>query len=211
MNDPDLISIGSFAERAGLTASALRYYDDAGVLRPDHVDPLTGYRMYSTCQLAQATQLRQLREIGMALPVVRELFESDAAGASRLIDEQLEKVTNDAFKARDIAAALKDKLNDSPRFVLCELAGPVFAGAVDQILASALDDTADPALNGVHIETEADAISLTATDRYRLATRTLVPLRLPTSPWAGTVAADELRSAVQLIRRSPKVTLEQAT
>ncbi|HJF76314.1 MAG TPA: MerR family DNA-binding transcriptional regulator, partial [Brevibacterium linens] len=38
MTDSDLMPIGAFARIVGLTASALRFYDDAGVLRPDHVD-----------------------------------------------------------------------------------------------------------------------------------------------------------------------------
>ncbi|UVT27223.1 MerR family DNA-binding transcriptional regulator [Rhodococcus pyridinivorans] len=38
------MSIGVFAELVGLTASALRFYDDAGLLRPEQVDPSTGYR-----------------------------------------------------------------------------------------------------------------------------------------------------------------------
>ncbi|WP_168706496.1 MerR family DNA-binding transcriptional regulator, partial [Gordonia paraffinivorans] len=42
MADPELMSIGAFAKVAGLTASALRFYDDAGLLRPEQVDPLTG-------------------------------------------------------------------------------------------------------------------------------------------------------------------------
>ena len=54
MADPELMSIGAFAKAAGLTASALRFYDDAGLLRPEQVDPLTGYRFYSQPQVVRA-------------------------------------------------------------------------------------------------------------------------------------------------------------
>ncbi|EHK80445.1 MerR family DNA-binding transcriptional regulator [Rhodococcus pyridinivorans] len=42
MTDPEMMSIGVFAELVGLTASALRFYDDAGLLRPEQVDPVDG-------------------------------------------------------------------------------------------------------------------------------------------------------------------------
>src|SRR5690606_42064685 len=62
VTDPELMSIGAFAERAGMTASALRFYDDAGLLRPDRVDPVTGYRRYSEAQVARADRLRRDRK-----------------------------------------------------------------------------------------------------------------------------------------------------
>ncbi|MFF3735417.1 MerR family DNA-binding transcriptional regulator, partial [Streptomyces sp. NPDC002476] len=43
--------IGVFAQRSGLTPSALRFYADSGLLPPAEVDPVTGYRyrVYSQC------------------------------------------------------------------------------------------------------------------------------------------------------------------
>ncbi|WP_434590252.1 MerR family transcriptional regulator [Brevibacterium sp. 1718] len=54
MTDSDLMPIGAFARIVGLTASALRFYNDAGILRPDHVDAQTGYRFYSEEQIHTA-------------------------------------------------------------------------------------------------------------------------------------------------------------
>jgi len=38
--------IGEVARASGLSVSALRFYDGAGVLVPAEVDPATGYRRY---------------------------------------------------------------------------------------------------------------------------------------------------------------------
>ncbi|MCX4639442.1 MerR family DNA-binding transcriptional regulator [Streptomyces platensis] len=47
MDDPEqLLTIGVFARRVGLAPSALRFYDDCGLLRPARVDAVTGYRRY---------------------------------------------------------------------------------------------------------------------------------------------------------------------
>ncbi|MGH8922970.1 MAG: MerR family transcriptional regulator, partial [Actinomycetes bacterium] len=49
-----LRSIGSMSRESGLTVSALRFYDGAGLLSPAHVDPHTAYRYYAPDQLAVA-------------------------------------------------------------------------------------------------------------------------------------------------------------
>lgn len=70
--------IGVFAQRSGLTSSALPFYADSGLLKPAEVDPISGYRYYSADQVARATVLRQLREIAMPLAAVEAVL--DAGG-----------------------------------------------------------------------------------------------------------------------------------
>lgn len=61
-------SIGALARESGLTVSALRFYDAAGVLRPARVDPATGYRWYDTDQVHSARLIAGLRAASMPLP-----------------------------------------------------------------------------------------------------------------------------------------------
>ncbi|WP_141585015.1 MerR family transcriptional regulator [Actinomadura sp. WMMA1423] len=208
MTDPELMSIGAFAKLAGLTASALRFYDDADVLRPEQVDPLTGYRFYSESQLGRASQLRRLREIGMPLPDIARFFTVSAQDAARLIDDQVAKVAAEAIGVQRTAAALKASLGEGACLNLCVLPGPVLATAVDQVLATTVRDAEVPVLGGVRVEADPDAISLTTTDRYRLATRTLVPSRPSAASWAGTLAGDDLQATTSRLRRTPQVMLE---
>jgi len=202
------MSIGAFAKRAGLTASALRFYDDAGLLRPERVDPLSGYRFYGEPQLVRALRLRQLREIGMPLSTIGRFFAASAVEAARLVDDQVARVTAEANGVQQTAAVLKASLDEAACRTLCVLPGPVLAAAVDQVLAATTDDPEAPVLDGVRLEADPDAVSLTATDRYRLATRTLVPSRSSATSWAGTLAGDDLRAATSRLRRSHTVTLE---
>ncbi|WP_435742947.1 MerR family transcriptional regulator [Nocardioides sp. SYSU DS0663] len=208
MADPELMSIGAFAKVVGLTTSALRFYDDAGLLRPEHVDPLTGYRFYSESQFVRASQLRQLRRIGMPLPTIGRFFAASPAGAARLIDDQVAEVAAEARGIQQAAATLKASLGADARHIVCVLPGPVLAAAVDQVLATTVHDPEMPVLAGVRLQADSGAISLTATDRYRLATRTLVPSQPPVAPWAGTLAGDDLHATISRVRRSAVVTLE---
>jgi MerR family regulatory protein len=50
----DLLPIGQFARMTGLTVRAVRHYGELGLLEPAYVDPDTGYRYFTTEQVADA-------------------------------------------------------------------------------------------------------------------------------------------------------------
>jgi DNA-binding transcriptional MerR regulator len=201
--------IGVFARRSGLTPSALRFYADSGLLRPARVDPVTGYRSYGADQLPRAAALRGLRAIGMPLTDAAVVLDAGPGEASRLIDEHIAKVVGDAATARRDAAVVKSALAGVPYAPIAALKGPVLAGAVDQVMTAAAHEPGAPVLGGLRIEVSAGAVTLTATDRYRLSTRSLVPVEAGTD-WAATIDGGELRAAVPDIRRSALVRVDAA-
>ncbi|GEC06429.1 hypothetical protein SSP24_40840 [Streptomyces spinoverrucosus] len=187
----------------------MRFYADSGLLRPAEVDPVSGYRYYCAGQVARATALRRLRAMGMPLTVVAAVLDAGPAEASRLIDEHVGTVLADAVAAQRRAAVVKSSLADVPSVLIAAVKGPVLADAVEQILtATAPREPEMPVLGGLRMEAAQEAITLTATDRYRLSTRTLVPAEPPTKTWAATVDGDELRAAAAGIRRSALVRIE---
>ncbi|MGK5628210.1 MerR family transcriptional regulator [Streptomyces sp. URMC 123] len=99
MDDTDaLLSIGAFARRVGLAPSALRFYDDCGILRPARVDGSTGYRHYAPEQEPRAVLVRRLREGGLPLTDVSAVLDGTPEEARRLLEGH-------ARAARDRAAA----------------------------------------------------------------------------------------------------------
>ena len=74
-----LLSIGRFAQLAGLTAKALRHYDELGLLRPAYVDDFTGYRWYSLAQARDAVAIRRLRGFELPLDEIAEVLRGDDA------------------------------------------------------------------------------------------------------------------------------------
>lgn len=209
MPNSELMPIGVFAQRSGLTSSALRFYADSGLLPPAEVDPATGYRYYGADQLARATTLRRLRKIAMPLAAVEAVLGAGADEAARLLDEHVAKIEGDAAAARQKAAVIKSALGgNAPGLPIATLKGPVLADAVEQVLTATAHEPGMAVLAGVHIEANDEAISLTATDRYRLSVRTLVPVRPAERAWAGTVDGDDLRAAVADVRRSVQVRIE---
>ncbi|MEV0357418.1 MerR family transcriptional regulator [Nocardia sp. NPDC050697] len=203
----ELMPIGEFARRSGLTASALRFYADTGVLLPAEVDAVTGYRYYAAEQVERAGVLRRLREMGMPLGPVLRVLDGAPEQAVRLVREHAAAVAAEAVLAQRTAAELEAALGGAPEVVVGAVRGPVLAAAIEQVLAATGVDPALPVLAGVCLEALPDAVILTATDRYRLSTRTIAPVEAPAAVWAGTIAGAELRAAVPEIRRTPVVAL----
>jgi serine/threonine protein phosphatase PrpC len=63
----DVMPIGEFSERSGLSRKRLRSYATAGLLVPVAVDSASGYRYYSPGQLREAQLIDALRSAGVPL------------------------------------------------------------------------------------------------------------------------------------------------
>jgi DNA-binding transcriptional MerR regulator len=85
VRDTGPLTIGEFGRRSGLSIKALRLYDVSGLLPPADIDPVSGYRRYSTDQLDRARRISLLRRIDMPLAVVAEVLAgTDEEAAVRL-------------------------------------------------------------------------------------------------------------------------------
>jgi serine/threonine protein phosphatase PrpC len=63
----ELLAIGEFSARSGLSARMLRSYAAAGVLLPAAVDRWSGYRYYAPRQLPEASLILRLRQAAIPL------------------------------------------------------------------------------------------------------------------------------------------------
>ena len=62
-----MLKIGDFSKLARVSIRMLRHYDEIGLLRPVHIDALTGYRYYEASQLITMGRITALREMGFGL------------------------------------------------------------------------------------------------------------------------------------------------
>lgn len=69
-----MLTIGAVAKRAGVRASAIRYYEAHGVLLPSGRLP-NGYRFYEDDAVATLRFVQQAQSFGFALQEVRQLLE----------------------------------------------------------------------------------------------------------------------------------------
>ena len=69
-----MLRIGEFSKMTKVTIKTLRYYDEIDLLKPEVIDELTGYRMYTTKQLYQLHQIQSLRQIGISINETKQIL-----------------------------------------------------------------------------------------------------------------------------------------
>jgi DNA-binding transcriptional MerR regulator len=206
--ESEMRSIGEMARASGLTVSALRFYDQAGVLVPAFVDPETGYRWYGEDQVRPARIVACLRRVGMPLPDIAAVLaqRDDREAVRRLLDAHLRRLEDglaDARRELSRVHALVDTEENSmsarttPTRVT--LAVAELAAALDAVRFAVGTDPELPVLGGVLLDVEDAALRLVATDRYRLAVAE-APAADVAGPAARVVAPaallDEARAAM---------------
>jgi DNA-binding transcriptional MerR regulator len=72
-----MYGIGLVARLAQVSVRTLRHYDDLGLLKPNHVDPLTGYRYYTPDQVLRLHRILVLRDLGVPLAQIGGLIDDD--------------------------------------------------------------------------------------------------------------------------------------
>ncbi|MFE3093962.1 MerR family transcriptional regulator [Streptomyces sp. NPDC059248] len=203
VGDEELMSIGAFGRRVGLAPSALRFYDDCGVLRPAAVDEFTGYRRYSPRQEPRAVLVRRLRAAGLPLTDALVVLDGAEPAARAVLEEHARRAARTAAAARD---AVDGILRDLPGAVpgggaRAVVGGAEFAGALRQVAPAVAAGAARaelPVLGRILLELDGSELRVVATDRYRMAIRTLRPLPGSTEPYGPEGGGDTAGAPVRL-------------
>src|SRR5918999_1076042 len=109
-----MLTIGEVAERAGLRTSALRYYEEVGVLPP--AERVGGKRRYDEAVLARLAVIRLAQEVGFSVAEIRSLVEGfDEVGVAstrwqELASRKLGEVDALIRRAEHMKLLLEDSL-----------------------------------------------------------------------------------------------------
>jgi DNA-binding transcriptional MerR regulator len=108
-----MFTIGAFARHGRVSERMLRHYDAIGLLRPAHVDPSSGYRLYAACQLARLNRIVALKELGFSLHQVATMLDESLTveefrGMLRLREAQLQsQISADQARLSQVEARLQ--------------------------------------------------------------------------------------------------------
>ncbi|MBA2679185.1 MAG: MerR family transcriptional regulator [Ktedonobacteraceae bacterium] len=72
-----MLRISDFARIGQVSMSALRYYDEIGLLSPVHVDEETSYRYYELDQLSRLHRILALKEVGFELAQIIQILDQE--------------------------------------------------------------------------------------------------------------------------------------
>lgn len=75
-----MLKICDFSKLSRISIRMLRHYDEIGLLAPESIDPITGYRYYREAQLSEAQRIVSLREMGFGLSSIAALVQSEDPG-----------------------------------------------------------------------------------------------------------------------------------
>ncbi|REK89089.1 MerR family transcriptional regulator [Streptomyces inhibens] len=211
----ELLSIGAFARRVGLAPSALRFYDDCGVLRPARVDAVTGYRHYAAGQAARAVRLRELRAAGLPLVDVGVVLDGPRDAAHDVLRAHLERTRRTADEARAVVEGFLREAAGAAEcrgaWVRARVGGAELASAIRQVAPAVAAGAAReefPVLGCVLLELIDGELRLVATDRYRLAVRVLRPTVFEGGTRHVLIAAETARSLAEWAVRQVFVDVE---
>ena len=108
-----MFGIGEFANVGRVSARMLRHYDGLGLLRPAHVDAVTGYRMYEARQLSRLNRIVALKDLGFTLAQVGLILDEkvntgELYGMLRLRHAELQsQVDADSARLRPVEARIR--------------------------------------------------------------------------------------------------------
>jgi DNA-binding transcriptional MerR regulator/effector-binding domain-containing protein len=69
-----MFTVGEFSRLAQVSKRLLRYYDEIGLLKPVHTDPMTGYRYYKAEQLPHLNRILALKDLGLSLDQIQRVL-----------------------------------------------------------------------------------------------------------------------------------------
>jgi DNA-binding transcriptional MerR regulator len=118
---PASLSIGELSERTGVPTSALRYYDELGLVRP--AARAAGRRRYAPSAVRDVGAILFFREIGFSLAEIGRLIGGERQRQRELIDHKLAELAEQQRRIEVARAALEhgrqcpaSELMKCPRF-----------------------------------------------------------------------------------------------
>jgi DNA-binding transcriptional MerR regulator len=106
----DLMSIGMFSYRSGLSIPALRHYDEVGLLAPAFVDPQTGYRRYHADQIRAARLICGLRAVDLPIEELQQVVGLDDAAVQPVLERHRRRLASRARTLTMMTATLDEYL-----------------------------------------------------------------------------------------------------
>ena len=88
-----MFRIGEFSKLTQVTIRMLRYYDEAGLLKPARIDPQTGYRLYSIEQIPILNKIIYLRDSGFQVSEIAKVLKNcDSAAMIEELDRKYSEI-----------------------------------------------------------------------------------------------------------------------
>ncbi|WP_052047368.1 MULTISPECIES: hypothetical protein [Nocardiaceae] len=124
------------------------------------------------------------------LDKVASALDGAGAAAVEIVDRHVDELAARARAAAEAAVSIRRLFDE--KYCTATVSAAEFASAVRQVASAAGTSEEFPVLRGVLIEVDGGTVTLTATDRYRLSTRSLVAQSSSGASWSRIAAVASL-------------------
>lgn len=131
--------ISALAERSGVPASTLRFYEDSGLLTADRTP--SGYRIYDEAAVDRLAFISSAKLMGLTLDEIRELLAAWQSGVCASVRTQLAPLIDQQIADTDRRLAELSAFASRLRTVRSGLAGPAPAGGCGPDCGCTITDT----------------------------------------------------------------------
>lgn len=112
MKNKELYTVSEFAKLRNMTAETLRHYDRIGLLKPAYIDPDTNYRYYSIFQYEKLGTIKELRQLGMPLEVIKDYFtDRNLKKSISILQDSYEEVLKQKRELEELEQVIRGKLD----------------------------------------------------------------------------------------------------
>lgn len=110
-----MLKIGEFSALTGISIHMLRNYDKIGLLKPEKVDSMSGYRFYGEKQIVRANHIQVLKRLGFGLNEISEILTDNT------LDERIKSFLNNKIKEKEEILSITERQIAQLRQALNEL------------------------------------------------------------------------------------------
>lgn len=105
-----MLRIGEFSALSSISINMLRHYDKIGLLVPEHVDSVSGYRYYDKDQLVWSNRIVALKEMGFGLEEIKEVNAMSQPEIQDLLEHKLSKKEKEARQIENQILKIKEAM-----------------------------------------------------------------------------------------------------
>jgi DNA-binding transcriptional MerR regulator len=134
-----MLTIGEFSAASRLTIKALRMYHDEGILVPEKIDPVSGYRYYGDASWHRARTVTLLRELGFSHNELKEILkdckddselQGHLGGRLKAVKQELDRIRTvhdrlelylESAKEQTMKQASGIQLKVVPELIICSI------------------------------------------------------------------------------------------
>lgn len=106
MTTPALLPIGKLATATGVAVSALRHYDEVGVIAP--AKRVGGKRRFTTDAVGRVKFVRRAQLAGFTLAEIRDILNDTSGGARQIVADRIAALRAEQLELTTMIATLEE-------------------------------------------------------------------------------------------------------